>query len=236
VSVIAIVPARKGSKGIPGKNFRMLGGTALWLHAARCAERAGADQILVSTDREYNAFVYERFGLIDHPERGVWIERPANLAADTTPMFAVVQHALSQIEGQSDDIIVLLQPTQPFRTPAHVREAIWLLQETQADSVVSVVPLPLSHSPDMLGVITGSGRLQPWNDIEWPPTRQRVTPAVMRDGTCYVCWRKTIEQHGSIYGPDVRPLLIDPADSCELDTELDWAACVRRWEETHDRG
>jgi CMP-N-acetylneuraminic acid synthetase len=55
----------------------------------------------------------------------------------------------------------------------------------------------------------------------------------MRDGTCYVFWRKTVEQHGTIYGQDVRPLIIDPADSCELDTELDWAACVRRWEEIH---
>jgi CMP-N-acetylneuraminic acid synthetase len=68
-------------------------------------------------------------------------------AQDDTPMIEVVQHAEPDPRDRGLDIIVLLQPTQPFRTPEHVQQAIRLLQETQADSVVSVVPLPLSHSP-----------------------------------------------------------------------------------------
>lgn len=162
-----------------------------------------------------------------------WIRRPAELAQDDTPMIAVVRHALDAIPGEPDDIIILLQPTQPLRKPKHVQEAIRILKETQADSVVSVVPLPLTHDWTFQLRMDAFGKLVPWIHRDWthlPTCRQEVIQSYIRDGTVYAFRRRTVVQHGNIYGRDVRPLLIDPADSCELDTELQWDALEKRWQ------
>jgi CMP-N,N'-diacetyllegionaminic acid synthase len=242
VSVIALIPARSGSKGIPGKNFRKLDDRTLVGWAAKCAREASIDERWVSSDVPF-ADVGD--GFVRH------IHRPAELAQDDSPMIAVVRHALQRIPGEPDDIIVLLQPTQPFRKPEHVREAIRLLRETGADSVVSVVELPKTHSPEMVLRLYDrppigkpdqwATTLQPWGrpgfaDDDWKQLRtrrQHAEAAYMRDGTCYAFYRKTVEQHGNLYGQDVRPLIIDPADTCELDTEADWTALERRWKERH---
>jgi CMP-N-acetylneuraminic acid synthetase len=153
-------------------------------------------------------------------------------------MIAVVRHALQQIPGDPGDIIVLLQPTQPFRKPEHITEAIRLLRETQADSVVSVVALPLTHDWVFQFRIEGAGKLVPWIHRDWthvPACRQDVIQSYIRDGTVYAFLRRTVAQHGNIYGQNVRPLIIDPADSCELDTEEHWQAVERRWAEKHAR-
>lgn len=240
MSVIALIPARSGSKGIPGKNFRLLGGRTLVGHAAMCAQAAGCDRVIVSSDRVVEWVANTTGGDVDSAHDPQLFLRPAELAQDDTPMIAVVQHALQQLPGAPDDVIVLLQPTQPLRKPDHIREAVRLLRETQADSVVSVVELPLTHSPDMLGQVF-DGELVPWMaDKElgfgrWPTRRQDARPAVKRDGTVYAFRRATIGQSNGLYGYRSVPLLIDPIDSCELDTEADWAALEQRWEARHAR-
>jgi CMP-N,N'-diacetyllegionaminic acid synthase len=224
---IALVPAKSRSTGIPSKNWRPLaGGLSCVDLALLCARQADipAIDIYLSTDAEYPEEP-------PHPDIACRVlKRPAELAQDDTPMLAVVQHALQQLPGAEDDIILLLQPTQPFRTPEHLREAVRLLLDTQAESVVSVVELPLTHSPDMLGLIVGN-RLAPWNEQGWPTRRQEATPAYKRDGTIYAFWRRTVSTHGSIYGYDVRPLIIPPEQSCSLDTEDEWREVERRWKE-----
>jgi CMP-N-acetylneuraminic acid synthetase len=161
-------------------------------------------------------------------------------------MLAVVQHALTAVPGDPEDIFVLLQPTAPFRTPAHVTEAIRLLRETQADSVVSVVEVPENYRPDLLMWVghhvpgcDGRERMMSFMGAHameyprWSPItrRQDATRAWRRDGTVYAFRRQTVTEHGSIFGVECCPLIIDPADSCELDTIADWDACVRRWEQ-----
>src|ERR1041385_7681588 len=131
MSVIALIPARVGWKGIPGKLFRLVGGLPLVVRAVLVG-LAVTPRVVVSSDADPSIIP----GVYQAIKR--WIQRPADLAHDDTPMIAVVQHALEALSGEPDDIIVLLQPTQPLRTPAHVEEAIRLLRETQADSVVSV--------------------------------------------------------------------------------------------------
>lgn len=171
---------------------------------------------------------------------GRFLLRPLELAQDDTAMIAVVQHALGQIHGEPDDIIVLLQPTQPFRTPAHVTTAIQQLRETQADSVVSVVPLPLTHHAAWQCAIEHGQLVHPQQDGSVrrlgdrvvAERRQDLGPRYIRDGTVYAFWRRTVTTYGTIYGEDVRPLLIAPEDSCELDTEADWDAVTRRWHAT----
>jgi CMP-N,N'-diacetyllegionaminic acid synthase len=231
MSVLALIPARSGSKGIPRKNFRMLGDRTLVGWAAKVAREAGIERRIVSTDEERPDVPISRVA------GGVeWLERPAELCQDDTPMIAVVQHALEQIPGPDDQIIVLLQPTQPLRTVAHVQTAIARLRETQADSVVGVVELPKTHSPDLTCKIEGGRLWSWWEEPLWKvarqiPTRQQAESAYMRDGTVYAFWRRTAAR-GTLYGSDVRPLIIPPDESCELDTMEHWHALEARFAQT----
>jgi CMP-N-acetylneuraminic acid synthetase len=161
------------------------------------------------------------------------IRRPAALAQDDTPMIAVVQHVLEQMPGPPDQKIVLLQPTQPLREPKHLTQALALLTP-DVDSVVSVTPLPLTHNPEWQYVIHGD-QLAPWPDLDGERAstvrRQDLTQTYIRDGTVYVFWRKTVIEHGDIYGHRVRPLIVPQAETCSLDTPKDWIEAERRLKE-----
>lgn len=231
MSVLALIPARAGSTGCVGKNTRRLGDATLIEHAAFCAF-AVTDRVVLTTDIEGFAIA-----------GATLIERPAELATGTASMLSVVQHALAQIPGDESDIICLLQPTAVFRTPAHIRRAIALLQETGADSVVSVVPLPLTHHPDWALRLHG-GQLWQWCEDDSlrvvgdpaigsrprPTRRQDLTPLYKRDGTVY-CLRRSTVAKGTLYGNHTQPLFLDPSETCELDTELDWQRVEARWKE-----
>ena len=232
MTIYALVPARYGSKGVPMKNHRALAGglSPMWL-AVNCAMAVDAiDCVVVSADSDeapWNA-----------PEptgRLHYLRRRDELAQDDTPMLAVVQDAMLSYPGMPDDVWLIVQPTQPLRTSAHVQAAITLLEESGADSVVSVVVLPLTHAPEFQCVI-GDG-LKParwWCECgpahleDMNPCRQDVGPAYIRDGTVYAFRRSTVTRYGNIYGQDVRPLIIPPEETCPLDTEADWAEAERR--------
>ena len=222
--VLGIVPARGGSKGVPGKNVRPLAGRTLLEYTARAArESAVLDRVILSTDSADIADTGRRAGL-DVP-----FMRPATLAGDDTPMLPVIQHALESLarDGWSPDLIVLLQPTSPLRRPDHIRAAVTTLRETKADSVVTVVEIPRHLSPDYVMRIDG-GRLQPFLPEGARVTRrQDARPAYSRDGTVYAFWRATIERFGGIYGEDCRPLLIDARESLSIDSPADWDAAER---------
>jgi CMP-N-acetylneuraminic acid synthetase len=222
--VLALVPARGGSKGVPDKNVKPLAGHSLLDYTARAARESGViDRIILSTDSPEIAEAGRRAGL------EVPFMRPAALAADDTPMVPVIEHALAELsrQGWSPDIVVLLQPTSPLRRPDHIREAVDLLCDTGADSVVTVVEVPRHLSPDYVMCIEG-GRLRPFlPDGARVTRRQDARPAYSRDGTVYVFRRSTIERTGGIYGEDCRPLLIDRDDSLSIDSPADWDEAER---------
>ena len=222
--VLGIVPARGGSKGVPGKNVRLLAGRTLLEYTARAAREAGVlDRVILSTDSPEIADTGRRAGL-DVP-----FMRPVTLASDDTPMLPVIQHALESLarDGWSPDMIVLLQPTSPLRRPDHIRDAVTTLRETKADSAVTVVEIPRHLSPDYVMRLDG-GRLQPFLPEGARVTRrQDARPAYSRDGTVYAFWRATIERFGGIYGDDCRPLLIDARESLSIDSPADWDAAER---------
>lgn len=198
-----LIPARAGSRGVPGKNHREFKGLPLWGHAAIVAEEAGQDWY-VSTDDP----------LILGAAGPAGIPRPPELAEDTTPMLDVVKHFLTVVPC---DRVVLLQPTQPLRRVEHVREALEIMERTGADSVVSVAEIPAHMSPDYACWLDSSGLVIP----DGPSRRQDCRPAYYRDGTVYVLRRDVIE-HGSLYGEHVVPLVIPPGETCSIDTEEDW--------------
>ena len=135
--VLAVIPARGGSKGLPGKNIRPLAGLPLLAHSIRAAALTPeVTRCIVTTDSAEIADVARAHG------GDVPFLRPAELAADDTPMAPVVRHALEYVEteeGRSYDAVLLLDPTSPARVPAQLAEAVHRLQSTAAlDGVVSV--------------------------------------------------------------------------------------------------
>jgi CMP-N,N'-diacetyllegionaminic acid synthase len=222
--ILGLVPARAGSKGVPGKNIRPLAGRPLLDYTARAAAESGVlDRVVLSTDSTEIADAGRAAGL------EVPFMRPAALAQDDTPMLPVIQHAADALaaEGWLADAIVLLQPTSPLRTPSHIRNAVDLLRSTGADSVVSVVEIPRHLSPDYVMRIDG-GVLRPFlPGGERLMRRQDARPAYSRDGTVYAFRRTTLERFGNIYGDDCRPLIVQPAESLSIDSPADWDAAER---------
>ena len=223
-NVLCLVPARGGSKGIPAKNLRMLGDRPLLSYALEPAREAGIKRVVLSTDSHAIADLGRSIGL------EVPFMRPAELATDEAPMLPVVQHAVRAMdeEGFSADIVVLLQPTSPFRRAEHVRAALDLLESARCDSVVSVVEVPRHFSPQYVMKVE-EGRL-----ISYLPEGQRLVrrqdalPAYSRDGTVYAIRRQVIMELNSLYGEDCRPLIIPSDESINLDTAEDWALAESR--------
>jgi CMP-N,N'-diacetyllegionaminic acid synthase len=233
MSVLAIVPARIGSKGILRKNFRNLAGETPIKRAVDVAFRVGAD-IVVSSDGPNKLLA----GEIEVPLYGVtWLHAPAPLHTDECAMIDVVKDVLARVPGPEDQIIVLLQPTQPLREPKHVQAAIALLEESKADSVVSVVAVGLR---DEILYMDSLGELDllmmfhaDWRDssLQFPARRQEQDLAYKRDGTVYAFRRATVTEYGNIYGKNSVPLIMDPSETCSLDSEADWVDAERRLRE-----
>ena len=223
--VLGLVPARGGSKGIPGKNIKPLAGRTLLDYVARAAAGSQVvDRLVLSTDDPQIAAEGKRSGI------EVPFVRPPHLAGDDTPMLPVIEHAVAALEqdGWSPEIVILLQPTSPLRRPAHIRAAVEQLRSSGADSVVTVVELPRHLSPDYVMRID-DGRLVPFlAEGETITRRQDARPAFVRDGTVYAFWRRTLRDTGSLYGRVCRPLIVPAAESLTLDSEDDWSEAERR--------
>ena len=223
--VLALVPARGGSKGIRDKNMRPLAGRTLLEYAAEAAAASGVvDRSVLSTDSERVAAEGRRAGL------EVPFLRPAALARDDTPMLPVIEHALDALEhdGWTAEVVLLLQPTSPLRRPEHIRAAVQQLRDSGADSVVTVVEVPRHLSPDYV-MRMDDGRLVPFLAEGARVTRrQDARSAFERDGTVYAFWSRTLRETGNIYGRDCRPLVLSAQDSMTLDTLDDWNEAERR--------
>jgi CMP-N,N'-diacetyllegionaminic acid synthase len=228
--VLGLVPARGGSKGIPDKNVNPLplAGRSLLDYVAAAAKASGVlDRIVLSTDSQQIADEGARVGL------EVPFLRPRELARDDSPMLPVIEHAVEWLEQSewSPEIVVLLQPTSPLRTPDHIRRAVHQLRESGADSVVSVVELPKHLSPDYVMRID-EGRLLPFLPHgSGIARRQDTRPAFVRDGTVYAFWRRTLRESRSIYGNWCSPLVLPAGESLTIDTPEDWEEAGRRLSE-----
>jgi CMP-N-acetylneuraminic acid synthetase len=222
--VLALVPARSGSKEIPRKNLRPLAGRTLLEYVARVARASLlVDRAVLSTDSEEIAEEGRRVGL------EVPFLRPPALAADDTPMMPVIEHAIAELaaRGFHPEIVLLLQPTSPLRTEEHLRRAVQMLREGGADSVVSVCEVPRRLSPDYVMRID-EGELKPFLPKSASITRrQDARPAYERDGTVYAFWTRTLTDHQSIYGRCCLPLLVPAAESLALDSLADWDKAER---------
>lgn len=218
--VLGVIPARGGSKGIPRKNVRRLAGKPLLQYTAEAALGVSRlARVILSTEDEEIAAVARSCGL-DVP-----FLRPPELALDDTPTLPVLQHAVSAMEkaGERFDAICLLQPTAPFRRTVDIDGCIDLLLRNGADSVITVLPVPLEHNPHWVYFQNDQGLLKLSTGEDSPiPRRQLLPPAFHREGSVYVMRRDVLMEQSSLYGSKVAGFLIDSSRSVNLDTLEDW--------------
>lgn len=200
MDVLGLIPARGGSKGIPRKNLAPLGGRPLLAWTVDAAREARElTRVVVSTDDDEIA-----------QAAGVeLLRRPPDLAADGTPMLHVVRHAVAELDP---DVVVLLQPTSPFRRAEHVDACVRLLLESGADAVVSVVEVPHRFRPGSLMDVV-DGRVVPRDAVS---TRQEKELVYARNGPAVLA-RRADRIGGDLYGGDVRPFVMTARDSLDVD-------------------
>ena len=218
--ILAVIPARGGSKGVPRKNIYLVAGKPLIAYTleAALAVRHRLHRLIVSTDDAEIAKVARRYG-VDVP-----FMRPADLAGDGVPMFPVLQHAVRTVEAMDNvhlDWVLLLQPTAPFRTPQDIESALDLATGGGCDSVISVVQVFAVH-PKLMKRIEND-RLLPFCIEEQEGTRRQdyQPPAYMRNGAIYLTRRAVLMEQNSIWGQVIRPYIMPEERSVSIDSEMD---------------
>lgn len=213
--VLALIPARSGSKGLPGKNIRAFHGKPLLHWTIVAARESGlAERVIVSTDDPAMAEV-ARAGGAEIP-----FLRPPELARDDTPMLDVALDVLSKLEaeGFTADALLLLQPTSPLRTAADLHAAAALLGDL--DAVVSVTPV--KQHPQWLQQIDEAGRLHPYEAAPDVTSRQKLPPVYMLNGALYLIRTDALRRERTFRPLRTRAYIMPPERSSDIDTELDW--------------
>lgn len=223
--VLAVVPARGGSKGIPRKNMKLFAGYPLIAYSIAAAVQSQAvTRVIVSTDDEEIAVVARQWGA-ETP-----FLRPPELAQDGTTDLPVFQHALNWLkdrEGYSPDLVIHLRPTSPIRPRRCVDEAVdLLLQHPEADSVRGVVPSGQNpykmwrvkaEGEPMTPLLTLEGVAEPFN-----APRQVLPPTFWQTGHIDVIHPAVILEQASMCGRKILPYLIDARYTVDIDTPFDW--------------
>jgi len=211
--ILALIPARGGSKGIPRKNIKSIAGKPLiaWtIEAALCSRVL--DAVVVSTEDEEIAGVARQWGA------QVPFRRPPELARDDTPGIAPVLHALEQLPDF--DAVLLLQPTSPLRTTEDIDACIGLAQDMQVSSVVSVSE-PGKH-PYWMYRLGADQRLQTLIDVPPILRRQDLPPVYAVNGALYYARADWLRQHHAFVTAETVAYVMPPERSVDMDTLLDW--------------
>ena len=217
--ILTIIPARGGSKGVPRKNIRRLGGKPLIAYTIEAAIGSSyIDRLIVSTDDEEIAEISRKWGA-DVP-----FLRPAELATDNAKAIEVVKHALIEVEKNEKKeypIIVYLEPPSPFKTSEDINNCIELFFLKNPSCVVSVNEANQYH-PILMKKIE-KGRLESiWKKEPEGVPRQEYNPtAYMRNGAIYILKRQNILKD-IFYGNDIVPYIMPHNRSICIDSILDW--------------
>ncbi len=215
--VLAIVPARGGSRGIVDKNLAEVAGVPLIAHTIGAAQRAASvSRLIVSTDSPAIAAVARAHGV------QVPFVRPAELADDRTPTIPVLIHALdwlAEAEGYTPDLLVLLQPTSPLRTADDIDAAVALIAR-EADAVVSVCPAR-TH-PALTRRVSDDGRLQPYLEAVAPPDRRQDAPRAYEiNGAIYVIRPDVLRARQTWYTDHTLAYVMPVERSLDIDEPFD---------------
>lgn len=221
MKVLALIPARGGSKGVPRKNIKNLCGKPLIQYTIDAALVSGVvDEVMVSTEDEEIAQVAKQLGA------SVPFMRPQQLAGDKSPTIDAVVHVLETYQkmGKNFDAVCLLQATNPLRTAETIRKSIAEFQRTNADSLLSVREVPHEFNPHWTfeeGTEKGLIHIATGED-EIIPRRQELPKAYYRDGAIYLTKTSVILGQKSLYGKKVAFINLEGEPHVNIDTMADW--------------
>ncbi len=230
LSVFALVPARGGSKGIPGKNLRPVAGLSLIGHAARVLKQLDwLDAALLSTDDDAIAAEGLRHGL------EVPFRRPAELAGDTARSVDVWRHAWLAAEerhGRRYQLSILAEPTSPLRRAEDMTATIRALIDSGASAAATISPTPARFSPHKTLTIGDNGRIGFYlPDGAGYANRQTIPRYYHRNGVCYAARRMAIVDRLQIIDRDAMAVVIDrPLVNIDEPLDLEWAEFLMRTE------
>lgn len=214
--ILAIIPARCGSKGLPDKNIRPLCGKPLLSYAIEEARKTGLfDAVFLSTD----SGEYARIGMESGAE--VPFLRPEALAGDRSLACDYIIHAIESYKslGREFDYFAVLQPTSPFRTAAHVTESIHMLIDCGKTSVISVTPS--SHPANCYGYLPENECMQNFSTSRGG--NRQDTPYLYRlNGAIYLCSCLSYLETQTFYGPNSKAYIMDSRASLDIDNAEDF--------------
>ena len=216
--VLGIIPARSGSKEIPGKNILEIGSKPLIAWTIEIAKRAKKlDKIIVSTDSERYASICGKYNI------QVPFLRPSELSSDEATSEDVVSHALKWMEKNEQyqpDYILYLQPTSPLRTADDIDQSIAIAKDKHADSVVSVELT--NHHPYFMKKIDSNGLISHYEKQIFPtPRRQELEPIYVFNGAIFLISTKIILENKSWYENKCYSYIMPPERSLEIDNPHD---------------
>lgn len=217
MSKIAIIPARSGSKGLKDKNIKDLCGKPLLAYTIEAAIESNIfDCIHVSTDSEKYAHIAKRYGA------EVPFLRDKEYATDLTSTWDTVRHVLQKYQeiGRSFDIVVVLQPTSPFRTAEDICNAYGLFKEKNALSVVSVCQV--KDSPLLCNCIGEDLSLNNFIDINLIKRRQDMPIYYKINGAIYMLKKSILDDINGLYGANSYAYIMEADASIDIDTEFDF--------------
>lgn len=240
-TAVALIPARRGSKRVPGKNVRVLGGHPMLAYTIVPAIESGVfESVIVSTDSEEIADVARHYGA------EVPFLRPAALASDTSPDIEWLEFTLDELKrgGRAWDCFSLLRPTSPFRTSGTIRRAwerfasqqgvdslravercaqhpgkMWVVR---GERMFPLLPFELA-SPEAAGNGAHSGRGQPWHS-----TPYQALPAVyVQNASLEIAWTRVVVEQRTIAGDVVVPFLTEGYEGFDINDPYDWMVAER---------
>ncbi|MFK7806511.1 MAG: acylneuraminate cytidylyltransferase family protein [Saprospiraceae bacterium] len=222
MKILALIPARGGSKGVPLKNRKLLGGQPLIAYSINAALACeGIERVTVSTDDEDIASISKSAGA------KVPFLRPAELATDKSPSIDTVIHALQFYKAKNINFeaICLLQPTCPFRTADDIAKAIKIFKNSEADCLISVRAVPHQFNPHWtfeekenspyLKIATGEKNII--------SRRQDLPKVYYRDGSIYLTKTEIVLEQRSLYGEKISWFESENKYHVNIDTLEDWA-------------
>jgi len=218
--ILAVIPARKGSKRLPGKNKRILAGKPLTQWTIEAAQKSKSiDRVFVSTDCEELKSLSEQLGV------EVPFLRPEQLAQDDSTPAQVIAHTLDYFEkyGQNFEWVIWLQPTSPLRTSIDIENAIELLKEKKADGVISVCSC--EHSPLWANILGEDGEMDHFlaDAIKRNPRSQALKPYHRLNGAIYIANVSRMKAENNLFLSDNLYAYEMSADrSADIDHELDF--------------
>lgn len=209
-TVLAVIAARGGSKGLPRKNILPLAGKPLIAWSIECASQSKyIDRCIISTDDQEIANIAKEWG------GDVPFLRPAELARDDTPGILPVMHAVENIGGY--DLVVLLQPTSPLRTPSDIDGCLKTMTDANAPACVSVTPA--EQSPFWMYMITEKGTLKPVLDgADRDVPRQRLPDVYVLNGAVYAAEIEWLKETRSFLTGETAAYVMPRERSVDIDT------------------